>query len=380
MVIVHLITTLEYGGAETQLQRLILASNKERFRHIVICLAEGGPIGSELMEAGIEVHPLGIKRGSWSPWGTLKLVRLLNSFKPDVLHCWLYHSCLMGWVAERFAPTKRLIWALRSANPSVLAYSMQLRAIIRLCARLSGGSDCIIVNSETAKRVHQQWGYDADKMKVIVNGIDLTRFFPDLSARGSVREELGISDDCRLVGLIARFHPMKDHKTFLRTAGSVHQHHQDIHFLFAGQGMVPENEALQRLIAENHLQQVVHLLGPRRDIPRLTAALDISCLSSWSESFPNVVPEAMSCGVPCVATDVGDTAHIIANTGKVVPPRDPDRLAAAIEELIAMSAEERLALGRRARERVLAQFSLQRFVAEHEKIYEQLGVPHDSLQ
>ena len=86
MVIVHLITTLEYGGAETQLQRLILASNKERFRHIVICLAEGGPIGSELMEAGIEVHPLGIKRGSWSPWGTLKLVRLLNSFKPDVLH------------------------------------------------------------------------------------------------------------------------------------------------------------------------------------------------------------------------------------------------------------------------------------------------------
>ena len=369
MVIAHLITNVGIGGTENQLQQLVLASHKERFRHIVISMTEGGVISAELKAAGMEVYSVGMIRGVLSPFGLIRLIRLLRRLKPDVLHCWLYHACLLGFFATRVVHVDRLIWALRSANPEFRSYSMQTRGVIRLCARLSAVPDALIVNSEVSRKVHERWGYRTDRMRVIPNGTDTERFAPDSEARILVRKQLGIAHDVMLVGLIARYHPMKDHETFLRAAGRLCRRHPDLHFLFAGQDMLPENEALMQLVAENHLQQAVHLLGPRRDIPRLTGALDISCLSSWSESFPNALPEAMSCGVPCVATDVGDAAHIIANTGKVVPPRDPERLASTIEELIAMPAEERLALGRKARERVMEEFSLQRCVAEHEKIY-----------
>jgi glycosyltransferase involved in cell wall biosynthesis len=179
-----------------------------------------------------------------------------------------------------------------------------------------------------------------------------------------------------LIGLFARYSPMKDHETFLRAAGLVHAHYPDVRFLMAGERITADNGPLSRIVRENALQQVLYLVGPRRDLPRLTAALDISCLSSWSESFPNVVIEAMACAVPCAVTDAGDTRLIVGDTGRVVPSCTPQALAEAMTALIAMKAAERAALGQKARERVLAQFTMHKTVSAYEDIYDEYGGKH----
>jgi len=371
MLIVHLITGLQPNGAENQLQQLVLASDNRRFRHVVISLLEGGQIASELKAAGIEVYSLGMKGGSPSPVGMVRLIRLLRRYKPEVLHCWLYHACLMGLLGAQWSSISRVIWGLRSANAGLRGYSLSTRAVVRLCAKLSTLPDAVVANSQTSRTVHQNWGYDRARMRVIPNGVDIQLFFPDPEARKAVREELGLGRDTVLIGLFARYSPMKDHETFLRAAGLVHVRYPDVRFLMAGERITADNEPLSRLVRENALQRVVYLLGPRRDLPRLTAALEILCLSSWSESFPNVVVEAMACAVPCIVTDVGDTRLIVGDTGRVVPSRDPVALAEAIGVLIAMDAAEREALGQKARERVLAQFTLQKTVSAYENIYEE---------
>jgi glycosyltransferase involved in cell wall biosynthesis len=371
MLIVHLITGLQCGGAENQLQQLVLASDSRRFRHVVISLLEGGAIGFELKEAGIEVHSLGMKGGPPSPVGMVRLVRLLRRLRPNVLHCWLYHACLMGLLGGHWAGIPRVIWGLRSANAGLRGYSLWTRAVVRLCARFSSLPDAVVMNSETSRAVHQNWGYNTAKVRVIPNGVDVQRFCPDPEARRAVRAELGLGHHSVLIGLFARYSPMKDHETFLRAAGMLHAQYPDVRFLMAGERITADNGPLSRIVQENELQQVLYLLGPRRDLPRLTAALDISCLSSWSESFPNVVVEAMACAVPCVVTDAGGTRLIVGDTGRVVPSCDPLALAEAMSALTAIEAAERGALGQKARERVCARFSLQKTVSAYEDIYDE---------
>lgn len=370
MLIAHLITDLQSAGAENQLQQFVLASDRRRFQHVVISLLEGGTIAAELSAAGIEVHSLGMRRTFPSPFGMTRLIRLLRRLKPEVLHCWLYHPCIVGLLGERLAGVQRLIWSLRSANWGLHGYSLSTRAVVVGCARMSFLSDAIIVNSESSKAMHQGLGYKTTRMKVISNGIDGERFSPNSEAPASVREELGIARDAVLVGLVARYHPMKDHETFLRAAALVHRQCPQVRFVFAGKGMISDNQPLWRLVEQNGLQHAVRLLGSRRDIPRLTAALDVACLSSWSESFPNVVLEAMACEVPCVVTNVGDCSSIVGTTGRVVPPHDPLALAGAMVELVEMPSVERAALGQAARTRVLGEFTLQKTVSAYEQVYD----------
>jgi len=371
MLILHLITGLECAGAENQLQQLVLACDKRHSHHMVVSILEGGSIAAELKTSGIEVHSLGMKSIFSSPVGIGRLVSLLRRFRPDVLHCWLYHGCLLGLLGARLAAIQRVIWGLRSANPGLRDYSVTTRAVVRLCAKFSSRPEAIVVNSEISRTVHRKWGYETARMVVIPNGVNVQRFLPDPDARTSVRQELGLGPNSPLVGLFARYSPMKDHETFLRAARLVQAQYPDVRFLMAGELITADNAPLSRLVRENALQQVVYLLGPRRDIPRLTAALDIACLSSWSESFPNVVVEAMACAVPCVVTDVGDTRFIVGDTGRVVPPSAPRSQAEAKGALIAMDAAERGALGQKARERVCAKFTLQKMVSAYEAIYEE---------
>jgi glycosyltransferase involved in cell wall biosynthesis len=378
MLIVHLITGLQCGGAEDQLQQLVLASDSRRFRHIVISLLEGGPIASELKAAGIEVYSLGMRRGLPSPAGMVRLVRLLRRLKPEVLHCWLYHACLMGLLGARLAGVPRMIWGLHSANPGLRGYSLSTRAVVRLCAKFSSLPDSIVVVSERCWIAHRQLGYETARMRIIANGVDVQRFSPDVPARKAVREEFGLTDNSILVGLFARYSPMKDHATFLRAAELVHRRCPEVRFLLAGRGITVDNQTLLQLVRDSSLQDVACLLGPRRDVSRLTAALDIACLSSWSESFGSVVVEAMACEVPCVATNVGDLASIVENTGRVVPPSDPSALAEAMIALIAMHPAERAALGQRARQRVLAHFTLEKTVSAYEDVYDKSSVERNA--
>jgi len=249
------------------------------------------------------------------------------------------------------------------------------RGVIALGVLLSPFADAITLNSEAGRKVHETWGYSRARMAVIRNGVDLDLFRPSVAARRSVRAELGVSPDTPVVGLIARYHPMKEHSTFLQAAGMLHRQDRRVHFLLCGNEVTPENPSLTRIMLEHDLRNCVHLLGLRHDIPRLTAALDVATSSSSSgEGFPNAVAEAMASGVSCVVTDVGDSAHIVGDTGRVIPRKNVGALAAAWKDILNLERAERSELARRARQRTEDHFVMQRAVDNYEALYERLSV------
>jgi glycosyltransferase involved in cell wall biosynthesis len=186
---------------------------------------------------------------------------------------------------------------------------------------------------------------------------------------------LDLSEESFLIGMTGRYHPTKDHANFLQAAALTIAKHHDVNFLMVGQGVDEQNAALRQLIESSGLTGRVHLLGERHDIARIAAALDVFSLSSNSESFPNVIGEAMACEVACAVTNVGDAHWIVGDSGLVVPPRDSNRLATAWSRIIELSAEDRMALGRSARERVIKYFQLDSVVRRYEELYSTIAAP-----
>jgi glycosyltransferase involved in cell wall biosynthesis len=263
-----------------------------------------------------------------------------------------------------------VLWNIRLSLYSIRSELPLTATTIRIGSALSGHPAAIIYNSRTSAAQHEAFGYQASKRVLIPNGFDCQVFRPDEEARRALREELAVDGDTVLVGLMARYHPMKEHAGFLRAAGLVARSHPAVRFVLAGTGVGWEQPALGKLIAEHELQQRVFLLGERSDIHRLDAALDIGCsASAWGEGFSNAIGETMACGVPCVVTDVGDSAYIVANTGLVAPPSDPEALARAIGQLIDAGSAARRQRGDAARARVETEFSLPAIVRRYEDLY-----------
>jgi glycosyltransferase involved in cell wall biosynthesis len=285
----------------------------------------------------------------------------------------MYHADLLGLVAGKLAGVPSVIWGIHSANETLSGWRPLTRWVVRTCALLSRYPETILSVSESGKRAHAAMGYDTSRMVVVHNGYDLEVFKPAPEARAAVRRELGLSSDTLLVGLIARFHPAKDFRNFFKAASILLERHTGVHFLMAGTGVSTSNPELSRPIHELGLTGHLHLLGRRDDIPIVDASLDIGCISSATEAFPNSVAEAMACGVPCVVTDVGDAALIVGDTGRVVPPRNPEALARGLGDMMDLGPEGRKLLGERARQRVAEKFSLVKMIDAYEALYRQLS-------
>jgi len=382
VLVTHIITDITTGGAEIMLLKLLSHIDRERFASRVISLTNGGPIGERLEGLGIPVQALGMNNplfvgmrpGFPDPGAVLRLAGWLRGNPPDLVQTWMYHADLVGGIAARLAGRAPVIWGIRNSNLDVLHSRRSTRWTMKVCALLSKKIPARIVScSETARRIHVNLGYAADRMLVIPNGFDLDLFRPDPQGRASLRQELGLSPEARLVGLVARFDPQKDHQTFIQAAAEVSARYTGVEFLLCGDGITWANAKLAGWIEERGLRDCFHLLGRREDIPRLSAALDVVCSSSaYGEAFPNVLGEAMACGVPCVATDVGDSAYIIGNTGKVVPPNDPQALAGAVVELLELPANRRHELGEDARRRMQQNFDIRAVVNRYEQLYNSL--------
>ena len=218
-------------------------------------------------------------------------------------------------------------------------------------------------------------GYAGEKMVVIPNGFDLRSFHPDPEARQSVRGELGLTPSTPLVGLVARFDTEKDHRTFVQAAARLHAVMPEVHFLLCGEDVDPKNPRLTAWLTSTEVQSQCHLLGPRNDMPRMTAALDIATSSSYGEGFPNVVGEAMACGVPCVVTDTGESAMIVGDTGRVVPPRDPAAMADGWRQVLQSDCSVREALGIAARRRVESEFDIAAIARHYRELYDDIVEP-----
>jgi glycosyltransferase involved in cell wall biosynthesis len=242
----------------------------------------------------------------------------------------------------------------------------------KACAHLSSSVPSrIICCSRSARDAHTAIGYHADRMVVVPNGFDTERFRPDEGTRHRVRETLGIPEHTPLVGMIGRFHPVKDHRTFLKAAADLRARIPDARFLLCGDDIQRDNAALMAMVTDAGLAAHCHLLGPRSDVPELMAALDLIVNSSISEAFPNTVGEAMACGVPCVVTNVGDSAWIVAETGRTVPAGDPTSLAAACEAILQLEPTAKHELGVAARRRIIDQFSMTATTRGYCHVYEE---------
>jgi glycosyltransferase involved in cell wall biosynthesis len=369
--ILHVITGLGAGGAERQLATLILNADPARVRHEVVSLIDEGVWGAPLRARGVTVHALGMGNPFTDALAFWRLARLMRRVRADLVQTWLYHADFAGLVAAKLAGAPRPIWTVRCSDMRLEHYSRRTRLLLRLLARLSHAPAAVVANSASGWAWHAALGYRPPRHQVIPNGIDTAAFRPDPEARDSVRAELGIPAGAPLVGNLSRHDPMKDHPTFLQ---AVAESHTDAWALLAGIGTGPGNPALDRQIAVAGLApERILRLGERRDVPRLMAALDVAVLSSsFGEGFPNIVAEAMACGIPSLATRVGDTAEVIGDCGRVVAPDDPAVLAHGIAELLALSAEARMALGERARARIESRFSVPAMVAAYERLYGEL--------
>ncbi|WP_228051795.1 glycosyltransferase family 4 protein [Sphaerospermopsis aphanizomenoides] len=372
MKLTVIITGLNTGGAEMMLLKLIERLSPE-FTPQVISLTDIGAIGKRIQALGIPVTALGMSRTIPNPLALFKLVQLLKRSPPDIVHTWMYHADLLGGLAARMARVSKVIWNIRHSDLSKENNKATTRLVVGLCARLSP----IIPHriqccSAIAKDIHTSLGYAPDKFIVTPNGFDLERFQPNPNFRESVRQELGIAADIPLVGMIARFDPLKNHTGFFAAAGYLHQKRPDAHFLLAGSGINTDNSVLMQAIDKAQVSHVTHLLGLRQDIPRLMASLDVLVSPSSGEGFPNVLGEAMGCGVPCVVTDVGDSAYIVGDTGKVVARDDMISLAEAVESLLSLPSSHRLTLGEQARHRIQENFEINHVVSLYESLYQEV--------
>ena len=370
MKVVFIVTCLPIGGAEIALYRLLTRLDKSIDAH-VISLREDDEVGEMIRKLGIPVDALGMNPSRPSLFAVLRLVKRLRELKPDLIQTWMYHADLLGGVAAKIANSGcPVVWSVRHNNLSRAITKPATIVVAKLCAWLSRlVPRRVVFNSESSRALHRGFGYATHKCAVIANGLDLRVFAPQPAARTAVRDELGLAPDTPLVGMFARFDLIKNHQGFVKMAGQLRAKMPECHFILSGLDVDSGNPRFAQWIDEAKLAGSIHLLGPRRDMPRLMSAIDVLAMPSWGEAFPNVVAEAMACGVPCVVHAVGDAPHIVGDIGLVVQPGDDAAFVDGLERCLRLPAGARQEFSRRARARVEAYFNLDTMANRYMDLY-----------
>ena len=368
--VMHVITGLNRGGAEMLLVNLLSRTDQQKFIPTVVSLTDGGALKEKIEGFGIPVISLGMKRGALSILALIRLFRITRSFNPDIVQGWMYHANLFAILASKLSIKKpKVFWGIFHCIEDLSSRKTLFKLVVKIGAILSSQIDGITNNSFKSINQHAKLGYLADRTTAIPNGVNTDLFHPDYDAYKSVRRELCVSDGTYLVGLIGRFDPLKDHCNFLKAVQIIIATHSDVKFLLVGNGLDESNSWLSEQVRCLELNQKIFLLGERSDIPRLMASLDVSVSSSKSEGMPVVIAESMSCGIPCVVTDVGDSSVLVGESGISVPPCNSEALADAITNILDLPDTDRKSLGSSARRRVMDNFSLGSFVKKYETLY-----------
>lgn len=356
--IVHLIPNLALGGAERTLQNLILSNRRHDIEHIVVTLIGGGIIAEKLRERNIRVFEFVLSKNIKSGKSLYRLLRTIGTLDPDFLFGWMYHANIFALIAHKLIRGRtKLIWNIRHSIYRFSDEKHTTALMIKLGSLLSRFPDLIVYNSNTSATLHEKIGYAKGASVVIHNGIDCDDFRPDSNARIRLLERIQKPEDTRLVGIVGRYHPAKDYRTFVSAAAMLMKMQSRVHFVMIGRGLEKTNSDLMGSLQELGVCDHFSLLGEIENVKRLMPGFDVCVSSSVSEAFPNVVAESMACGVPCVVTDVGDSSNIVGDIGFTVPARNPSALAQAINELLSLSNTEVERLSKAARNRILELFS-----------------------
>ncbi len=376
MKVMHVITSLDIGGAEQMLRRLVTAKTRPDVSHSVVTMIPGGPLHAAIQGDGIPVVDLGMRPGRANLSGLWQLRRLIRRQRPDLIQTWLYHADLVATLALQLSGRRRqtrLVWGLRCSDMHAGHATPRHRMILRVLAHLSRRPDLIISNSAAGMRVHTAVGYRPRRWQVIPNGFHTELFAPDDEGRCRMRAELGLGDDDFAIVLCARVAPMKDHKTFVRAAEIVAAQLPQARFVLIGRNTDRSDTGLDRMIVDSAAADRFLRLGERRDIAAILPAMDLATLTSaFGEGFPNVLGEAMATAIPCVSSAAGDAAEVIGDTGLIVPVRDPQAMATAWLEMFSQGREGRARLGAMARDRVLDNFAMDKVFTQFIDTYSEL--------
>ncbi len=369
--ITHIIISLDVGGAELMLKRLLESHQGNlNYRHSVISLKHLGKVGMVLKDMGVEVCVLDMRTLFDIPRVLWQLTRIIRSERPDVVQTWMYHADLLGGLAARLAGNHRVIWGIRNTY----IRSGHLTLLVRkICGWFSNWlPHTIICVAEASRLAHIALGYEPSRMVVISNGLDTSRLVATSEQRDTLRKQCSFDDNDIVIGSLGRFHPNKDHANFVRAAGLLAQQFSAVRFLLVGRNLDENNTQLTAWIKATGYEDRFVLLGERSDVSICLAAFDVYCLHSLTEGFPNSTGEAMAMGLPCVATDVGDAALLLADTGVVVPKADTTALAHGLKQIVEMTPEARLILGKKAKERIYSEFTMDRCRERFETVYKQV--------
>ena len=359
----HIITGLHVGGAELVLYNLINATRNQNVENSVICLLPEGPVADKIRALGVPVHCLNMRFGPGILGGIRGLRALVRSIQPDVISAWMYHSNFMSL----FAGKTPKVWNIRNAL-SGTRMKRATTALMNYCARRSNRAAKIIFNSTLSMREHVAAGYSEQKCIVVPNGFDLARFRPDPEERAAIRREFNIGEDKFLFGRLSRYHEDKDFPTLINACALVAAEVPEALFILCGDQLDGENQELVALVRAAGLEKSMILAG-RVESSKAIPGFDVMVSSSKTEAFPNVIGEAMACGVPCVATDVGDTKEILRDAGLVCPPEDPKALAIEMIKMARLSVSERGALADRGMQIVMNDYQLPMMAGRFIEIY-----------
>ncbi|HLQ69551.1 MAG TPA: GT4 family glycosyltransferase PelF [Gemmatimonadales bacterium] len=362
--VVQVLLNLGHGGMERMAVTLATGLDPQRFRAVVVALDEGGEHEALLRDASVEYHVLGGRR-FWQPRFHWTFARLLRRLRPAVVHTHhfgtLVHSLPAAWLAR----VPRRVHTEHSYQ-----YLEPRPDYRRLLRGMSATSDAFVVVA------HSQLAYYADcvhvparRLCVIPNGIDTTHYQPRTpEPANAARRALGLAPDAYVIGTAGRFFPEKDYGTLVRGVAALFQTHPHVQLVLIGEG--PQQAALEALVASLGIGSRVRFAGWRIDLADVLPALDVFVLSSRSEGLPLVALEASACGVPVVATPVGDVPQVIADgrTGVLFPIGDDAALSAALRALA--DAPRRRAMGLAGRERVVAHYSQRAMVDAYVRLYE----------
>ncbi len=369
-----LIRDLGYAGAQRQLVALAAGLPRDEFEISVLHFYPG-PLAEELRAAGIKTVCVR-KKSRWDLIGFfLRLLSAARAERPDILHSYLTESNVLGTLLKPFLPGTHIVWGLRDSRTDAGLWGILGRLSFRLSRMLSHRADRIIANSAAGRDYYISLGFPADHFSVIPNGIDVDRFVPAPDAGSKLRAEWKLTPDAFLFGHVGRLNAMKDHATLFRAATTVFGKHAHARIVCVGGGSEHDSTVLRRLAGVLDIADKVFWLPARGDMTAVYNAFDaLVSSSSFGEGFSNVVAEAMSCGVPCVVTDVGDSASIVADTGYIAPPSQPEALAAAMCRLVETTPRARAELRMRVRARIVENFSTRQLVRRTRATLSELGV------
>ena len=358
--VLHIISSLGIGGAERQLLE-ILRANKS---HGVCQLMIRESWNENLLKDSNRVFNLGMKKGIPDPRIFLNLKRILEFFKPEIIHTWMYHASLLEVVLRKFGYKRNipLVWGIRCSNMNTKYYNIQLKMVIKACKYFSRTPDVLISNSIEGKNIHKDLGFNNDNFKTIVNGINTDKFKPNNLCRNSFRGRWNINSTTKIFLCVGRVDPMKDHATLLKAFSEIRKNFKNILLLLAG-----KNTDLYKDI------ECVLTLGEYKKIEEIYPAADfIISSSAFGEGFSNALAEGMSSGLIPISTKVGDAENIMGEIGVLINPKDAECLKKAINKMIVMEGLELKEQKQKARDRIISKFSLSKMLASYNKIYFQL--------